>query len=364
MSDATNSSMPSSAGPSAVRPAPNKTTSVADGAAKVFREFKWGLLTLFLLMVVVIGLVYDGGRKKTAEAPKLPATSAPPASEQPQDLVPGLGPQNSQANDPHAPRLPDVAQPPDTGSGSYTGTGTTTQDPRLNNPMVEVPPVPPGPPKTPKAGQPMPIKGVVQPDPKSPETAGPENVYVVQPGDSLSSISNKNFPGRTQTGIKAILAANKDTLPDPNRLKVGMKLKIPALAEKAPVAAIPAEHSDKPAPAPKLAEGSEGTYTVQAGDTLEKIARKLYKDGNRWNDIYEQNRDKLSDPSRLKVGMQLKVSGAKESISAEETKKKATEPGKEERSSKKEKPTTTAEKHEDTGVVPAASSNDRPMWMP
>src|SRR3982750_2938086 len=41
-----------------------RSTSVTSGAAKVFREFKWGLLTLFLLMVVVIGLVYDGGRKK------------------------------------------------------------------------------------------------------------------------------------------------------------------------------------------------------------------------------------------------------------------------------------------------------------
>src|SRR4029079_10763611 len=38
------------------------STSVSSGAAKIFREFKWGLLTLFILMAVVIGLVYDGGR--------------------------------------------------------------------------------------------------------------------------------------------------------------------------------------------------------------------------------------------------------------------------------------------------------------
>lgn len=346
-----------------MRPAPSKTTSVADGAAKVFREFKWGLLTLFLLMVVVIGLVYDGGRKKTAEAPKAPAA---PATEQPQDLIPGLGPQNPLANDPHTPRMPDVSQPPEAtpGTGSYTGTGMTTQDSHLGNPMAEVPPVPPGPPKTPKAGQATQVKGVAQTDPKTQDSAGPENVYVVQAGDSLSSISSKNYPGKTQTGIKAILASNKDTLPDPNRLKVGMKLKIPTLADKVVVAAPAAEHVEKASTAPKLPEGTEGTYTVQSGDTLERIARKLFKDGNRWNEIYEQNRDRLSDPSRLKVGMQLKVNCAKDSTSADESKKKATEPGKEERNTKKEKPTTTAEKHQEPGVVPAASNNDRPMWMP
>src|SRR3954469_22424628 len=52
-----------------------RSTSVTSGAAKVFREFKWGLLTLFLLMVVVIGLVYDGGRrKKPVEADLSPKT--------------------------------------------------------------------------------------------------------------------------------------------------------------------------------------------------------------------------------------------------------------------------------------------------
>ncbi|MGD0093175.1 MAG: hypothetical protein ABSE73_24950, partial [Planctomycetota bacterium] len=60
-------------GPSGVGQTANigRATSFGGGAAKVFREFKWGLLALFLLMAVVIGLVYDGGRKKknaTAEA--------------------------------------------------------------------------------------------------------------------------------------------------------------------------------------------------------------------------------------------------------------------------------------------------------
>ena len=52
-----------------------RSTSITGGAAKVFKEFKWGLLTLFLLMVVVIGLVYDGGRKKKATEPILSALS-------------------------------------------------------------------------------------------------------------------------------------------------------------------------------------------------------------------------------------------------------------------------------------------------
>ena len=49
------------------------------------------------------------------------------------------------------------------------------------------------------------------------------------------------------------------------------------------------------------------TYTVQAGDTLGKIAQKFYEDGGRWNEIYEANKDQIADPNVIQVGQKLVI---------------------------------------------------------
>ena len=52
---------------------------------------------------------------------------------------------------------------------------------------------------------------------------------------------------------------------------------------------------------------SDETYTVKAGDTLSKIAKHLLGDANAYNDIFEANRDQLSDPDKIKPGQVLKI---------------------------------------------------------
>jgi nucleoid-associated protein YgaU len=49
------------------------------------------------------------------------------------------------------------------------------------------------------------------------------------------------------------------------------------------------------------------TYTVQAGDTLGKIAAKFYEDGERWTEIYEANKAKIPDPNVIQVGQVLVI---------------------------------------------------------
>jgi len=49
------------------------------------------------------------------------------------------------------------------------------------------------------------------------------------------------------------------------------------------------------------------TYTVQAGDTLGKIAVKFYQDGGRWTEIYEANKAQIADPNAIKVGQKLVI---------------------------------------------------------
>jgi LysM repeat protein len=48
-------------------------------------------------------------------------------------------------------------------------------------------------------------------------------------------------------------------------------------------------------------------YVVQSGDTLGKIAKTLYGDSRLWTPIFEANRDKISDPSMIRVGMVLNI---------------------------------------------------------
>jgi hypothetical protein len=53
--------------------------------------------------------------------------------------------------------------------------------------------------------------------------------------------------------------------------------------------------------------GGHETYTVQAGDTLSKIAQRFYNDASEYDRIFQANRDKLSDPNRIQVGQQLVI---------------------------------------------------------
>lgn len=47
------------------------------------------------------------------------------------------------------------------------------------------------------------------------------------------------------------------------------------------------------------------TYTVVKGDCLWKIAKKLLGSGSRWAEIYNLNRDKISNPNRIYPGQVL-----------------------------------------------------------
>jgi nucleoid-associated protein YgaU len=56
------------------------------------------------------------------------------------------------------------------------------------------------------------------------------------------------------------------------------------------------------------ASGHAGeTYTVQSGDTLSGIAKKFLGDANAYTEIFNANRDQLTDPDKIKPGQVLKI---------------------------------------------------------
>jgi nucleoid-associated protein YgaU len=71
-----------------------------------------------------------------------------------------------------------------------------------------------------------------------------------------------------------------------------------------------------PSPSPFASPGAspspgavgEGTYTVEAGDTLAIIAQKFYGDPTAWRRIYDANRSAIGDdPDKLPLGIQLRI---------------------------------------------------------
>lgn len=106
--------------------------------------------------------------------------------------------------------------------------------------------------------------------------------YVVQPGDTLSSIAQAELGdgGRWPQ----IFALNRDQISDPDLIVAGQVLRMPDPASNDPVPQV---------------------YKVRHGDSLSKIARKQLGNADRWPDIFELNRDVINNPSVIFPGQFL-----------------------------------------------------------
>jgi nucleoid-associated protein YgaU len=51
----------------------------------------------------------------------------------------------------------------------------------------------------------------------------------------------------------------------------------------------------------------ESTYTVKPGDTLSKIAQQFFGNANAYTEIFNANRDQLSDPDKIQPGQVLRL---------------------------------------------------------
>lgn len=54
---------------------------------------------------------------------------------------------------------------------------------------------------------------------------------------------------------------------------------------------------------------SGNIYVVQPGDYLRKIAKEQLGDSEKWEEIYELNKDKISDPNVIYAGQELRLAG-------------------------------------------------------
>ena len=95
------------------------------------------------------------------------------------------------------------------------------------------------------------------------------------------------------------------------RTHFGDQLKLADPAESDVVAEIDIREAQTQAAAAGAADAPASkpavTYTVKSGDTLSKISREHYGSANEFMRIFYANRDKLSDPDKIRVGQQLTI---------------------------------------------------------
>lgn len=127
----------------------------------------------------------------------------------------------------------------------------------------------------------------------------------VKEGDSLSKLAQQHLGSAGKWRL--IMDVNTDKLEKPEQLRAGMKLRIPA----DPVVELVEEANNALAngntPAGEQPTTGPKQYKVKPGDSLFRIAEKLLGDGERFNEIYKANKDKLSSADDIRVGMMLKV---------------------------------------------------------
>jgi LysM repeat protein len=70
---------------------------------------------------------------------------------------------------------------------------------------------------------------------------------------------------------------------------------------------VQAKAAPEPGATPAPAASAPATYTVKPGDTLSKIAKEHLGNANAYMEIFNANRDQLTDPDKIKPGQVLKL---------------------------------------------------------
>ncbi len=178
----------------------------------------------------------------------------------------------------------------------------------------------------------QPTRGMARPGTAIPSTVSPVGTtsdtgefYVVEPQDNFWTISRKKYG--TSRYFQALAEVNKARIPDPARMRPGMKVSTPpadVLEERYAQFMPPGTRVQKTSAEDLTAKSAptgffiaiDGTAKYRTGehDTLSEIASKHLGRSSRWIQIYEMNRDKLSNPNQVKVGIELTLPGDASSV--------------------------------------------------
>lgn len=102
------------------------------------------------------------------------------------------------------------------------------------------------------------------------------------------TVNSEDEKNQIWNALKTVPDWQKDVVAD---IKVSARAQPQAGRQQAPAAPAPSAQS----------------YTVQPGDTLSGIAKQFFGNANQYMEIFNANRDQLSDPDKIKPGQVLKI---------------------------------------------------------
>lgn len=134
---------------------------------------------------------------------------------------------------------------------------------------------------------------IQSPLPQDPVVTREVVVYTVMLGDTLGGISLDLF-GSSKYATKI---AHFNGIDDPRNIQPGRNLRIPELTQAKPKSTVskPAVSTDRE------------TYVIQSGETLSDIAEDFLGSPHKWRLIWEANKQRISNPDRLKIGTTIVI---------------------------------------------------------
>ncbi len=134
-----------------------------------------------------------------------------------------------------------------------------------------------------------------------PETPFEDRASKIELEDVVLKLQKENLDLKQKLN-KAILRADK--LEASQRVTVAKNTPTQTVR---PVAAVSEQRTERKVAKRGTPRDIPSTYTVQPGDTLSSVSRKVYGTPNRWREIFKANRDRLSTPESLRQGQILRI---------------------------------------------------------
>lgn len=127
--------------------------------------------------------------------------------------------------------------------------------------------------------------------------------HQVRPDETLTAVCKAYYGDDSLVGP----LARYNNIVNPNNVRAGHRLRIPDVSVLRPNSS----QRSTPLLTNNRTEANNApatrTYTIRKHDKLWNLAKTMLKSGARWRELYELNRDVISDPDNLKPGTIIRI---------------------------------------------------------